>query len=249
MKDVRQSRVGDTITSERKGATEALGRLPRPEADGVLGPLPDRRLRLPAAARRARQAQAQRRRAGLRARDVAGAGLRLPVRVPRPAAHGDRARAARARGGPRPHLDGAQRHLPRVQRRRRRARRHEPERVPDAEGRQDPRAHRALDDHPAERVRRHGHGAVPAASRNAPRHGLPVRGPRRDALHAAAGRDRVRLLRPAQVAHARLRVPRLRADRRAGGRPRQGRHPAARRRRRRVQRDRPPGQGDGLRRR
>ena len=36
-------------------------------------------------------------------------------------------------------------------------------------------------------------------------------------------------------------------DRRAGGRSRQGRHPAPRRSRRRVQRDRPPRQGHGLR--
>ena len=41
-------------------------RLPRPAADGVLRPVSDRRLGLPAAARRARPAPAQRRRAGLR---------------------------------------------------------------------------------------------------------------------------------------------------------------------------------------
>ena len=35
------------------------------------------------------------------------------------------------------------------------------------------------------------------------RHGLPVRGPGRDPLHAAAGRDRLRLLRRAEVAHPR----------------------------------------------
>ena len=73
-------------------------RLPRPQADGLLRPLPDRRQRLPAAARGAGQAAAQRRRAGLRARDVGGPGLRLPGRLPRPAAPGDRPRAARARG-------------------------------------------------------------------------------------------------------------------------------------------------------
>ena len=55
------------------------GRLQGPEADGLLRPLPDRRLRLPGAARRPRQAQAQRRRADLRAGDVGGARLRLPL--------------------------------------------------------------------------------------------------------------------------------------------------------------------------
>ena len=53
------------------------------------GLYPDRRRRLPGAARRAGQAAAQRRRAGLRAGDVRRARLRLPLRLPRPAAHGD----------------------------------------------------------------------------------------------------------------------------------------------------------------
>ena len=42
-----------------------------------------------------------------------GARLRLPLRLPRPAAHGDRARAARARVRPRPARDRAERRLPR----------------------------------------------------------------------------------------------------------------------------------------
>jgi hypothetical protein len=67
-------------------------------------------------------------------------------------------------------------------------------------------------------------------------HGLPVARAGGDALHAAAGRDRLRLLRPAEVAHPGLRQPRLRARRRPGRRPGQGRHPAARRARRRLQR-------------
>ena len=55
-------------------------------------------------------------------------------------------------------------------------------------------------------------------ARHAARHGLPVRGPRRAALHAAAGRDRLRLLRQAEVADPRLRLARLRGRGRAGGR-------------------------------
>ena len=51
-------------------------------------------------------------RALLRARDVAGARLRLPLRLPRPAAHGDRPRAARARVRSRPARDRAERRLP-----------------------------------------------------------------------------------------------------------------------------------------
>ena len=45
---------------------------------------------------------------------------------------------------------------------------------------------RAGHDPGAERVHRRDHGAVPAEARHPARHGLPVRGARRDALHAAA---------------------------------------------------------------
>ncbi len=50
-----------------------------------------------------------------------------------------------------------------------------------------------------------------------------------------------------KIEDRRLRLPRLRARGRAGGRPRQGRHPAAGRGRRRLQRDRAPRQGLRLR--
>ena len=70
IKNVQDSRVGDTITSADRPAAEQG---------------------------RARQALAQRRRAALRARDLGGARLRLPLRLPGPAAHGDRTGAAGAR--------------------------------------------------------------------------------------------------------------------------------------------------------
>ena len=60
------------------------------------------------------------------------------------------------------------------------------------------------------------HGALPDPPRHPARHGLPLRGPRRDPLHAPARRDRLRLLRPAEVQDPRLRLPGLRAHRRAG---------------------------------
>ena len=89
------------------------GRLPASEPDGLRRSLPDRRRRLPRAARGAGQAAAQRRRADLRAGDLGGAGLRLPDRLPRPAAHGDRPRTAGAGVRPRPDLHRAERDLPR----------------------------------------------------------------------------------------------------------------------------------------
>ena len=80
----------------RAPGRRAAGRVRPPAADGVLRAVPGGRRRLPGAAGRAGQAAAERRRAGLRAGDLAGAGLRLPLRVPRPAAHGDRPGAAGA---------------------------------------------------------------------------------------------------------------------------------------------------------
>ncbi len=82
-------------------------------------------------------------------------------------------------------------------------------------------------DHRAERVHRHHHGALPVPSRRTRRHGLPVTGTGGVALLDAAGRDHLRLLRLAEIAHPRVRQPGLRGGRRAGSRPGQGRHPAA----------------------
>ncbi len=66
------------------------------EAHGLQRRLPGRRRRLRPAARRAREAAAQRLGLHLRARDEPGARLRLPLRLPGAAAHGDRPGAARA---------------------------------------------------------------------------------------------------------------------------------------------------------
>jgi hypothetical protein len=70
-------------------------RLPRGQADGVLGDLPDGLRRLRGPPRLPREAPAQRRRPRLRARDQRRARLRLPRGLPRDAPHGDRAGAAR----------------------------------------------------------------------------------------------------------------------------------------------------------
>ena len=96
----------------------AAARLPRAEAHGVVGAVPGRRGRLRGAARGPRQAEALRRGAALRARDVAGARVRVPLRVPRAAAHGHREGAAGARVRPRADRHRAQRRVPRDPRRR-----------------------------------------------------------------------------------------------------------------------------------
>ena len=71
------------------------------------------RERLRGPARRAGEAEAQRRLAASTSRRPRpGARLRLPLRLPGPAAHGDRPRAAGARVRPRPARDRAERRVP-----------------------------------------------------------------------------------------------------------------------------------------
>ncbi len=112
VKDVRQSKVGDTVTAARHGATEPLTgyREPKPMVYSGLYPVdgsdyPDlrdalERLQLNDAALL------------VGARDVGGAWLRVPVWVPWPAAHGDHPRATGARVRSRFDLDVTQRRLP-----------------------------------------------------------------------------------------------------------------------------------------
>ena len=111
IKDVAKLRVGDTLTAAGEPGRRAAGGLPRGAADGLLRPLPDRHRPLRRPARRAREAGPQRRRPLLGAGDLRGARLRLPLRLPRPPAHGDRARAAGARVRPRPAGDDPERAL------------------------------------------------------------------------------------------------------------------------------------------
>ncbi len=89
----------------------ALSRLPRREAHGLRGPLPDRGHRLRGPARRAGEAAPERLRVQFRAGDLARARLRVPLRVPRHAAPRDRAGAARAGVQPLPDRHRAERAL------------------------------------------------------------------------------------------------------------------------------------------
>ena len=135
LKDVAEAprrRHADVPGAARRGAASGLqGR----EADGLRGALPDRLGRVPAAPRRARAAQAQRRVAFVRARDLSGARLRVSLRVPRPPAHGDRARAARAGVRPRPARDRADRRVPGRDADRRAVEVHNPADMPDPDAR------------------------------------------------------------------------------------------------------------------
>ena len=215
IKDVAKLRVGDTLTAEARPAAEPLPgyREVRPMVFCGLFPIDTDRyedlrdaLDTPGA---------QRRRALVRAGDLAGARVRLSLRLPRPAAHGHRPRAAGARVRPRAAGDDPERRATRS-------------RCAAASGSRStarprcrtPRAIEAIEEPyiratiitPPE-LRRRDHGALPGPPRHPRRHALPVARAGAAPLRPAAGRDRARLLRPAQVAQPRLRVARLRADR------------------------------------
>ena len=88
-------------------ATEALPGFKEIQPQVFAGLYPTEASEYDSAARRAGKAQAQRLLAALRARGEPGARLRLSLRLPRPAAHGDRAGAAGARVRPGPDHDRA----------------------------------------------------------------------------------------------------------------------------------------------
>ena len=96
IKDVAEARSGETVTEAARPAAEALQgyRDPKPMVFCGLYPIDgDDFARLRESLERA---PAQRRQLHLRARDLRRPGLRLPLRLPGPAAHGDRPGAPRA---------------------------------------------------------------------------------------------------------------------------------------------------------
>ena len=161
IKEIHAAKVGDTVTLAPRPAAAALPGIQGRQAAGVRGALPGRVEPVRGAARRARQAQAQRRIAALRAGGLAGAGLRLPLRLPRPPAHGHRAGAARARVRHGPDHDGADRRLSGAAARRDADRdRESVEAARPLARRGDPRADHHGDDPDAAGIRRPGDDAV-----------------------------------------------------------------------------------------
>ena len=113
LKSVRDAQVGDTVTTVARPADRPLPGYQEAKSLVFAGHLPDQRRGLSAAARRAREAPPQRRELHLRAGELGRARLRLPLRLPRPAPHGDRPGAARARVLARPDRVGAVGRIPR----------------------------------------------------------------------------------------------------------------------------------------
>ena len=188
--------------------------LPRAQADGVLRALPDRRRPVLRPARRPREAPPQRRLLHLRAGDLRRPRLRLPLRLPRAAPHGDHPGAARARVQPRPHRHRAVGRVPGAQDRRRGDRGGEP--VGAARGGEH-RVHRGADAHVhdphAEGLHGHDHGALPEPAGRDEQARVPVARAGGAHLQGPARRGGARLLRPAEEPHAGLRVARLRPGR------------------------------------
>ncbi len=111
IKDVTRLRVGDTLTAKADRASEPLPGYREVKPMVFCGLFPIDSDAYPGPPRRAREADAQRRRAELGARDLRRARVRLSLRLPRAAAHGHRPRAPRARVRPRAAGDDAERRV------------------------------------------------------------------------------------------------------------------------------------------
>ena len=139
---------------------------------------------------------AQRLELHLRARDVRRARLRLPLRLPRHAPHGDRPAAARAREQPVAGADGSQRHL----RDRHAQGRDPPHLQPDPDPRRGrdrgvPRAGRRGSTSSCPRNHRRDHAALRGSARHVPQDRVHHPDPRDPVLRTAPGRDDLRPLR------------------------------------------------------
>ena len=247
LKDVHHAKVGDTITLAGKARRRrAAARLPRTQADGLVGPVPGRRAATTATLREALDK--------LKLSDSAlvyepetshGARVRVPVSGSSGCLHMDIVRERLEREFDLELISTAPNvefHVFRGTARR-------------SSCTTPPRCRRAATttaSRSRSSTRRSSRpsdylGAVfelcQAPARRDGRHGVPHARTRRGPLRLAARRDRLRLLRPAEVAHARVRDPRLRALGLPGGEAGARRRPAPRRAGRRVHARRAPRQG------
>ncbi len=114
IKDLIQAQIGDTVTLASRPTASAFPGFQevKPMVFAGLYPVSADDLRGPA--RRGRQAAPERRLVHLRAGELGRARLRLPLRLPRPAPHGDHPGAPGARVRPRPdhHRPGRALHAP-----------------------------------------------------------------------------------------------------------------------------------------
>jgi GTP-binding protein LepA len=137
IKELQAAKVGDTITLEKKlpnnagPATEPLPGFKEIQPQVFAGLYPTEASEYDQLRDALEKLKLNDSSAALRARGQPGAGLRLPLRLPGPAAHGDRAGAAGARVRPGPGHHRAQRGLRGGAERRHRAEVENPSKMPD----------------------------------------------------------------------------------------------------------------------
>ena len=225
IKEVADTRVGDTITDDRKPVTKMLPGF-KPAIPVVFcGLFPVDADDFRNAARGDGQAAAQRCQLLLRDGNLRRARLRLPLRLPRPAASGNHPGAAVARVRSQPDRDRAERDLQDAADRRDRDR--DPQSRRHARCRQDRRDGRAVDrgHHPhPRRISRQRAEAVPGPPRRA--EGAHLRRLARDGeIRSAAQRSGVRFLRPPEIGLEGLCLVRLSPHRLQAGRSREDADP------------------------
>ena len=213
IKEVADTRVGDTITDAKKPTAEPLPGFKAGDPGGVLRTVPGRCRAIRGSARRDGQAAAQRCELLVRDGDVGRARLRLPLRLPRPAASRNHPGAAGARIQSRPDRDRAVGDLQDD------ADRRQPDRDSQSgrhagrgEDRGNPGAVDRGHDPDARRISRLGAEALPGPARQSERADL-CRQPRDGEIRPAAERGGVRFLRPAEVGVEGLCLVRLSPDR------------------------------------
>ena len=202
IKEIDGAPVGDTITLEARPCARAAAGLQADPAARVRRLVSGQLRGLRELPRRARQAQAQRLGAALRAGGLHGARVRLSLRLSRAAAHGHRAGAAGARILARPGHQRTDRGLrARAHRRQRRVRRQSGQAAAVERDRRAARADHHRQHPGAARLRRRRAWPVQREARRAEENAVP-RHPGIAAVRAAAGRGGAGFLRSAQIRRA-----------------------------------------------
>ncbi len=214
IKDLHDVRIGDTVTDAANPAAEALPGYKPIQQMVYLRFLSRRHDPIRRAARRHGPPAAQRQQLHLRPGIFRRPGLRIPLRIPGPVAHGDHPGAARARIPHRDRPDRPHRHLRNQDDRRHRQAHRRPQRTAQSHaGRGNPRAVHPDEPHPPRRQRRRDDEAVRGPPRDLQENRIHRRDARDSRLRDAAGGGDLRFLRPPQKRHPRIRDDGLRPHR------------------------------------
>ena len=241
LKSVRDAQVGDTVTTVARPADEPLPGYQEAKSLVFAGIYPVTGEDYPLLRDALEKLHLNDASFTYDAGELGRARLRVPLRVPRAAPHGDRPGAPRARVRPGPHRLGAVGRIPRpADQRPGRGRRRQPGAAAQPHRHRDHRGAlgQAQRGH-AERLHRLAHGALDQPARRVHDHGIPRPDAGRAPFRDAAGGAHRRLLRPDEEPQPGLCLDGLRGAGLPAGQPRQGRHPGQRRAGRRPLADRP----------